>query len=241
MSSTSAHRSAASAFVVCVCLAALLTWLVVTRSPALLHFDVNVTAAVRSWADAAGWPVTLSDWIGRATAPFWSVLAALGISGALYASGRIPAAKLLALSAILGVLVTETVKRTVSRTRPPAAALHREDMTRSFPSGHTTAGIYLYCVAGYILIRIAADRRRPWLRLIGWFLLIPGPLIGVSRVILGVHWPSDVLAGWAYGSAVALAAALLLWSQLSGSWTAPGGEPAASDNAGDPIASSPEP
>ena len=46
-------------------------------------------------------------------------------------------------------------------------------------------------------------------------------VIGVSRLVLGVHWPSDVLAGWAFGSTVMLAAAVLLWRPLDAGWTAP--------------------
>ena len=46
------------------------------------------------------------------------------------------------------------------------------------------------------------------MEVVGRILVIIGPFLGLTRVVLGVHWPSDVIAGWAFGSAVLLTSAL---------------------------------
>ena len=94
-----------------------------------------------------------------------------------------------------------------SRTRSPAldpeVFLHRSYATSgSFPSGHSMLSAVVYLTLGSLLARFTKDLR---LRL--YFLFVACLLtflIGISRIYMGVHWPTDVLAGWAAGGGVGI-------------------------------------
>ena len=107
------------------------------------------------------------------------------------------------LSAIgSGVLVGSLLKVGFSRPRPDLVEHATAIYTSSFPSGHSmTAGI-VYLTLAAVLIRVQ-PRRRLKLYLLALAVLVTLS-VGVSRVYLGVHWPSDVLAGWAAGAAWAI-------------------------------------
>src|SRR5690606_32947499 len=87
--------------------------------------------------------------------------------------------------------------------------------TASFPSGHSMLSASTYLTMGALLAR--AQRRK---RLRAYILLIAITatiLVGISRVYLGVHWPTDVLAGWTAGAGWALMCWLLArWLQGHG-------------------------
>ena len=213
-----ARRRTLVALPIAVTFAVLLTMAVVTDWPALDAFDDGLTDVTRGWADRLGWPVDVAWLIGKATAPFWSAAAVGVVVLILWRYRYRAAAGLLALSAIAGVTTSEIMKRAIGRTRPPGAEEFQSDMSRSFPSGHSMAGIYLYVATGLVLIHLGTTRGVRWLVLLGRTLVVLGPAIGVSRLILGVHWPSDILAGWALGSVVLLAAALILWWPVDRGW-----------------------
>ncbi len=78
----------------------------------------------------------------------------------------------------------------------------------SFPSGHSTLSAANYLTLAVLLASLETERATKALVVGLAFLLVVA--IGASRVYLGVHWPSDVLAGWTLGAAWALAA----WSLL---------------------------
>jgi undecaprenyl-diphosphatase len=113
---------------------------------------------------------------------------------------RIAEAVLVVATVALGQLIGTIVKSVVARPRPPAdSALIGLPATYAFPSGHALAAMLLYGVVAFLLIRA---QRRAWAKVaigIAAGLLIAG--IGVSRVYLGVHWPTDVAAAWLLGGA----------------------------------------
>ena len=75
----------------------------------------------------------------------------------------------------------------------------------SFPSGHAVAGASLYPLLGWTLVP-----GRPAVGRLAYALgLIPAAFIGVGRLYVGVHWPTDVLAGWALGAG--LSAGAIAW------------------------------
>ncbi len=201
--------------------ALLLTVGVANGWPWLLGFDEAITDFTRGWADPLGWPVDVAHALGLATRPIWSTLLAVVAVLTLAFTRRRAAAGFLALSGVVGVLVVELTKTSMGRARPPGAEQFQSDLLRSFPSGHAAAGIYVYLALGLVLVQLAAARRSRGMRWSGWLLVVLGPVIGLSRVVLGVHWPSDVLAGWAFGSSATLLAALLLWRPIASGWGGP--------------------
>jgi undecaprenyl-diphosphatase len=105
--------------------------------------------------------------------------------------------------AVLGALALSTaLKSAYDRPRPDLAPHGARVMTASFPSGHSTMAAATYLTLGALLARYQAKwRLRIYLVVLAIVLAI---LVGLSRVYLSVHWPSDVLAGWTLGAAWAL-------------------------------------
>ncbi|MGB7982580.1 MAG: phosphatase PAP2 family protein [Candidatus Nanopelagicales bacterium] len=198
--------------------AVLLTAGVTSDWPWLRSVDAFLTSFTRDWADPLGWPVDVAHAIGLATSPLWSTLLVIVAVLSLSVAQQRAAAGYLALSGGTGVVAVELTKTSVGRTRPPGAAEFQSDLLRSFPSGHSAASIYVYLALGLVLVQLGRGRGNAALRGAGWTLVVLAPFIGVSRLVLGVHWPSDVLAGWAFGSTATLAAALLLWAPLESGW-----------------------
>ena len=220
--SQAAHTRAVVGLVAAGLVAALLTWAVATESSTLARFDEALTDFTRGWADPLGWPVDVAHVIGIITSPLFSALAASVLVVTLWLTQHRAAAGLMALSGLAGV-TSETVKMLMGRGRPPGAEQFESDLDKSFPSGHAMEGIYLYMAAGLVLIHLgrAQGRGAGW-SVVGRILFVViGPFIGLSRLVLGVHWPSDVIAGWAFGSVVLLASALILWGPLDRGWDVP--------------------
>lgn len=115
-------------------------------------------------------------------------------------------------AAALGTLLNNLLKIGFARPRPDIVAHSVEVHTASFPSGHSMMSAVVYLTLGILLARSQADRRVKVFVLVVSVLLTL--LIGISRVYLGVHWPTDVLAGWTLGAGWALLCWLLmLWLQ----------------------------
>lgn len=113
---------------------------------------------------------------------------------------RIPAA-LIAGAVISGTIISNAVKAFVDRPRPDLIHLV-EVTTPSFPSGHAMLSAVTYLTVGAVLA--AATRDRPMQAFFIGLALFLTLIVGASRVYLGVHYPTDVLAGWSLGAAWAL-------------------------------------
>jgi len=114
----------------------------------------------------------------------------------------------LALSAVLSWLVAAGIKRVQDRSRPEWPVSEYMPDSYSFPSGHAT-GAGMFVVTAVLLTHSAVSRHSTRWALDAVWLLI-GLVVGLDRVLLGVHYPSDVLGGWALGAALALALAAVL-------------------------------
>ncbi len=123
-------------------------------------------------------------------------------AGYLLLTRRIRAAVLLVAAVVSGVFLSSFLKAYFDRPRPPTGSALQDTLTASFPSGHSLGSAVVYLTLGAMLARFTPGHR---LRLyfIGVALFLP-LLVGASRVYLGVHYPTDVLAGWAAGAAWAL-------------------------------------
>lgn len=104
---------------------------------------------------------------------------------------------------LAGSILSAQAKLLFGRPRPELVDHLVEVHGLSFPSGHATNSAIIYLTLALLISQVVPGRRtRSYI--IGVAVLLTG-IIGVSRVYLGVHWPSDVLAGWTIGSCWALA------------------------------------
>ncbi|MFN9847355.1 MAG: phosphatase PAP2 family protein [Alphaproteobacteria bacterium] len=99
---------------------------------------------------------------------------------------------------LLAWLTKDTAKHLFGRARPDLVPHEVFVSSASFPSGHTTMGTVLLLTLAVLASRYGPSGRGRLL-IYGYAVLLAG-LVGFSRVYLGVHWPSDVLAGWCLGA-----------------------------------------
>lgn len=109
----------------------------------------------------------------------------------------------LVLAAVLGgVTLNSSLKFGFARPRPDFVAPAVKVFTASFPSGHAAMSAIAYLTFAALLARTTRSRAlRIYFVIVGITLTL---LVGVSRVYLGVHYPTDILAGWCIGSAWAM-------------------------------------
>ena len=117
------------------------------------------------------------------------------------------------LSIAGGSLFNSLLKEMFERPRPGLVPHATEAAMSSFPSGHAMMSAVAFLTLGALLAN-ACDKFRIKLYILGWSLLLT-VLVGVSRVYLGVHWPTDIIAGWVAGGLWALLAL------LASSWFVP--------------------
>lgn len=122
--------------------------------------------------------------------------------GYLLAVKRWGSALLLLVATLGGTAISEGLKMGFNRPRPDLVAHIVETTSMSFPSGHAMLSAVTYLTLGALIAR-AQEQRRLRGYVLGAAILLT-LLIGASRVYLGVHWPTDVLAGWCLGAAWAL-------------------------------------
>ena len=102
----------------------------------------------------------------------------------------------LVLVAIIGLgrVLGELQKYWVARVRPDLEPHLVVVKTSSFPSGHAASSMIFY-----LAVALALTARTRWQRPAAAGAILLSLAIGASRVMLGVHWPSDVIGGWAFG------------------------------------------
>jgi len=125
--------------------------------------------------------------------------------GYLGLEGKYGAMGLVTMAAAGGGLLNTVMKQLFGRDRPDVVPHLVAVTSPSFPSGHSMLAAIVYLTLGALLARFAARRRtRVYILTVALFAAF---LVGASRVYLGVHYPSDVLAGWCAG----LVWALVCW------------------------------
>jgi undecaprenyl-diphosphatase len=113
--------------------------------------------------------------------------------------GNVKLASALVLTVVMGLALTFALKYGINRPRPPVSQHDVDVYTQSFPSAHAMMStiVYFY-LASLLAQRVSTFSVKAWGYVVAAILVF---LIGCSRVLLGVHWPTDVLAGWLGGGA----------------------------------------
>jgi undecaprenyl-diphosphatase len=132
-----------------------------------------------------------------------TVLIAAGVATALllWRAGHRHLPFVLIAITMIGRGLSELQKYWIARARPDIDPHLVVVKTSSFPSGHATSSMIFY-----LTMALTLTARSRWHRVAAGGALLLSFLVGLSRVMLGVHWPSDVIGGWAFG---------LLWVLLT--------------------------
>ena len=129
-------------------------------------------------------------------------LITVGVAGFLVLDGKRQDAGLLLLAVISGLIISHALKFGFARSRPDLVPHGAPVFTSSFPSSHSMMSAVVYLTIAAMLARLRPGARHKIYMLSVAVLLTL--VVGASRVYLGVHWPTDVLAGWVVGSGWAL-------------------------------------
>ena len=176
--------------------------LVTSESERIERLDRGVADLLHEWvlATPGGGEVLL--WIGRATDPWLLRAAALALAGALAWRGRRRAALWLTIAVVVGGLVGVSLKELVRRARPDFPEPVYVATGYSFPSGHALNSM-LIALAVLVVLWPASSRagRAVMVATFAGIVLV----VGLDRIALGVHFVTDVLAGWTIAVAVVAA------------------------------------
>jgi undecaprenyl-diphosphatase len=200
---TSAHfdRARFPLTLVGVVMGALALATLAVLSGAITHLDFHAVSGIR---DGGGeepfnqWAF-LVTWLGDThSILFLSVVAVFALAWMRHWRG----AMALAVSVGATEAIVALVKLVISRPRPPGGEALTQAGGSSFPSGHAAAAVALYALLAYIVSRSCEKTATRVAVLVAGGVVVLG--IGLSRVYLGVHYPSDVIAGWLTGGAIVL-------------------------------------
>ena len=165
----------------------------------LRQADDPATPVGPEWLQEMGRDATAFGGVGALT--FFTVV----IAGYLWLDRRGRTAVFLVVATVSGLLVSTGLKQLIDRPRPDLVPQLSHVATSSFPSGHSMLAAVVYLTLGALLAASTPRRRLKIYALVVAMVLAVS--VGVSRVYLGVHYPTDVLAGWMAG----LLWALLCW------------------------------
>ena len=183
-------------------------------------FDERVLQFFRAQTNAS--PAAARPWLRDAMRDITALgstivltIVVVGVVGFLAVSGLRHAAGMVLVSVALGVLLSNSLKALFARPRPEFISPDLVVYTASFPSGHTTLSAVVYLTLGALLCRTQSSLTvKTFILCFAAFLT---GIVGFSRVYLGVHWPTDVIAGWLVGGTWALLCwFVMIWLQSRG-------------------------
>lgn len=187
-------------------------WLILTLAGKVLEgdtldFDKRMLSALRK-ADNPSQPVG-PPWLELAAFDLTALggptilgLTVAAVVGYLLLHGLYRNAAFVFLASVGGWLLNDFLKEIFARPRPQVVPHLRQVMSLSFPSGHALTSAAIFLTLGALLMRVA-ERRFVKFYIMSVAVLAT-LLVGATRVYLGVHYPTDVLAGWLIGSSWAL-------------------------------------
>ncbi|MGB3612030.1 MAG: phosphatase PAP2 family protein [Cellvibrio sp.] len=181
------------------------------------EFDQALLLSMRNPADLSdpigpGWAEEVGRDITALGGNAVLTLLTLAVVGYLLLDGKLKVALVLIVATLGALGVSTLLKNTIDRERPDLVPHHTKVYTASFPSGHSMLSASTFLTMGALLARVQKRKRmKAYILLVA---IAATLLVGLSRIYLGVHWPTDVLAGWTAGSAWAVGCWLLArWLQ----------------------------
>lgn len=170
-------------------------------------FDLYLLQGAQSLRAGHPWlAAIMRDFSGLGSTAVMTLLTVITVGYLALFSARVTAL-LVATSVITGAVFVQFLKAGFGRLRPDVAFADLVATGLSFPSGHASMSAIVFLTLGAL---IASTRSRVPER---FYILAASALlallVGISRVLLGVHWATDVLGGWAFGAAWAMAWLLL--------------------------------
>ena len=171
------------------------------------EIDTMILLALRTPADVSDprGPLWFEETMRDVTALGGFVLLtalSLAVVGFLLLQKRKKMAFFLAGAVFGGYVLSSLLKHVFERPRPDLVPHQAHVMTASFPSGHSMLSAVVFLTLGGLLARYTSQKRLK-LYILSLSMLTTF-MVGCSRVYLGVHWPTDVLAGWTAGASWAL-------------------------------------
>jgi len=131
----------------------------------------------------------------------------LFVVGYLWLKQRHRMAAFVGISVFTGIALNTLLKELITRPRPDIISHSTGAALSSFPSGHTMMSTVVFLTLG-ALLSLATEDRKIKFYILFWSILLP-LIVGLSRLYLGVHWPTDIIAGWIAGATWALICLLL--------------------------------
>lgn len=174
------------------------------------RFDTAILLAFRTAENTPIGPAALPEIMRDFTAlggVAWLTLVTVCVAGFLILKRNTPTALFLLAAVSTGILTSTLAKELIARPRPDLVPHGSYVTSASFPSGHSMMATLVYLTLAIVIAR-GQKQRRVKAYVIGIACAL-SLAVGVSRVYLGVHWPTDVLAGWALGSGWAIGAWLI--------------------------------
>lgn len=180
----------------------LLTVLVANQWGSLVEPDRDVTRSMAGWVDDGSWTAHALRVLELGTGTVAAFIYTAVIAALLFMNSHRRAASYVVIVVILTALVTHTVKWLVGRDRPEVQAHFGELTNGSFPSGHAS---YAASIAGVLLVvALMLVRKASLRRLYAALLVLAVVLICLDRLLLGRHYPSDVVGGLLLGAGFAI-------------------------------------
>ncbi|MCJ9428803.1 phosphatase PAP2 family protein [Kordiimonas marina] len=172
-------------------------WAGLANSGALSGFDRGGLLFFRQAADTSvligpSWTGSFALGLSHIGGTVALIALCLGLVGLVWRREGGARAGLYALAITGGMLIVTVLKHLFNRARPEVVSHLMHETSASFPSGHATRSTVVYLIVTMFLAQVYPAYRRAILTLA----LLMALAVGVSRVMVGVHWPSDVIGGW---------------------------------------------
>jgi undecaprenyl-diphosphatase len=135
---------------------------------------------------------TFFTWLGE---PTFLIAASIALGAWIWWKGHRRLALAVTLITLFARVLNEAQKMWIARVRPELEHHLVVVKTMSFPSGHSTSSMVFY-----LTMALALTQGSRWRHVAVAAALLMAFCVGVSRVMLGVHWPSDVIGGWSFGA-----------------------------------------